>query len=408
MPSVISKLYCAVSSGSVERTVDLLSSGSGDVDRCSDEDGWTPLMVAADRGYLRLVRVLLRFGADVSLSTEDGHTALHFAIGGRNLAVSKALIRAGAEIEAEADFVRTGGRTVKGQTPLHLATGGGFCEGMVALMDAGANVNSRMSNGSTPLYIASCLGNLAAVKVLLHKKANPLLRVNKSYPLGVAAQQGHLQVVQELVRRFGADGCSDQGGICALETAVYRNRLDVATFLLDSGIVDCDGTALCAAIEGRNEACIKLMMSRMGGNENMVERYYTNIDDACDNPLLCCLDAGRGYAPRIAKFLLEHGANSRMKVRFELPGLGEIVEEPLVAAKLTLRHEKTHFRVGDTEGVDGLKGVVRLLQQEAAVHANSWAWPTDKDGGTKINRKLPAFKIRTGPRPEVLLPAIKR
>ncbi|CAN0044754.1 unnamed protein product [Pylaiella littoralis] len=242
---------------------------------------------------------------------------------------------------------------------------------MVALVDAGANVNSRMSNGLTSLYIASCLGNLAAVKILLHKKANPLLRVGTTHPLEVAAQQGHLKVVQELVHRFGVDGCSDEGGTCALETAAYRNRLNVATFLLDSGIVDCDGTALCAAIGGRNEACIKLMMSRMGGNANMVEHYYTNIDNACDNPLLCALDTRRGYAPRIAKFLFEHGADTKMKVRFEIQGLGEIVEEPLVATKLTLRHEQTHVEVADGEGVDGLKGVFRLLQQEAAVYANS-------------------------------------
>lgn len=62
----------------------------------------------------------------------------------------------------------------------------------------------------------------------------------------------------------------------------------------------------------------------------MVERAYTNIDNACDNPLLCAFDTGRRYAPRIAKFLLEHGAHTRMKVRFEIQGLGEIVEEPLV------------------------------------------------------------------------------
>lgn len=403
MPSVISKLYAAASSGSVQRTLDLLSSGSSDIDRRCDEDGWTPLVVAVHRGYLRIVRVLLRFGADMSVSADDGHTALHCSIGGKHRAVSKALIKAGADIEAPADFVRTGFKPVQGQTPLHLATEVGFSEGMVALVDAGAKVNSRMSNGATPLYIASCMGNLTAVKILLHKKANPLLRVGTTHPIEIAAQQGHLEVVRELVQRLGVNGCSDEGGVGALETAAYKNQLNIVTFLLGSGIVDFDGTALCAAIEGRNEACIKLMVSRMGGNANIVERAYTNIDTACGNPLLCAFDTGRGYAPRIVKFLLEHGADTKMKVRFEIQGLGKIVKEPLVAAKLILQHEQTHFEVADGEAVDGLKGVVRLLQQEAAVHANSWAWPTDTRRSTNINRKLPAFRIRRGPRPSVPL-----
>lgn len=403
MPSVVSELYAAASSGSVQRTLGLLSSGSSDINRGCDKDGWTPLMVAAEKGYLRIIRVLLRFDADVSAKADGGHTALHFSIGGKHLAVSKALIKAGADLEAPAEFVRTGFKPVQGQTPLHLATGVGFSEGIVALVDAGAKVNRRLSNGATPLYIASCIGNLEAVKILLNKQASALLRVDTTYPLQVAAQQGHLEVVRELVQRLGANGCSDEGGIDALETAAYKNQPDIVTFMLGSGIADCSGTALCAAIEGRSEACIKVLISRMGGNENMVESVYTNIDNAYDNPLLCAFDAGRGYAPRIVKFLLEHGADTKTNVQFEIGGLGEIVEKPLVAAKLILRHEQTHFEVADEEGVDGMKGVVRLLQQEAAVRANSWAWPIDTRRSTKINHKLPEFKIRRGPRTNVLL-----
>ncbi|AAK14427.1 EsV-1-1 [Ectocarpus siliculosus virus 1] len=404
MPSTVSTLYSAASTGSVERTLDLLSDGFTEIDKRCDENGVTALMCAANKGYLRIVRVLLRFGADVSVSTDDGHTALHFAIGGRNLAVTRALIRAGADVGAKADLLRTESEVIQGQTPLHLATGEGFCEGMVALINAGANVDSRMSDGSTAMYIAACMGNLEAIEILLQKKANPLLRVGPTHPLDIATHGGHLRVVQELVQRFGIDGCADEGAIGALETAAYENHQTILAFLLDAGVIDTDGTALCDAIEGRNEACLKLLVSRRGGNAHMVERNYTNIDNAYENPLLCAFGTGRGHAPRITRFLLDHGADTKKKVRFEIEGLGEMTDEPLAAAKITLRHEQTYFEDADAEGVDGLKGVVRLLQQEDAVHANSWAWPTDTDRATKIVRK----PIRPGSRPKVLLAAMGR
>ncbi|CAN0505543.1 unnamed protein product [Ectocarpus sp. 8 AP-2014] len=404
MTSTVSTLYDAASSGSVERTLDLLPDGFTEIDRRCDENGVTALMCAANKGYLRIVRVLLRFGADVSVSTDDGHTALHFAIGGRNLAVTKALIGAGADVEAEADLVRTESEVVQGQTPLHLATGKGFCDGMVALINAGANVDSRMSNGSTAMYTAACLGNLEAVKILLQKKANPLLCVGPTHPLDIATHGGHLGVVQELVQRFGVDGCADESAIGALETAAYENHQTILTLLLDAGVIDTDGTALCDAIEGRSEACLKLLVSRRGGNAHMVESHYTNIDNACENALVCAFGTGRGYAPRITRFLLDHGADTKKKVRFEIEGLGEIAGGPLVAAKIILRHEQTHFEDADEARVDGLKGVVRLLRQEDAVHANSWAWPIDTDRATTIVLK----PIRPGPRPKVLLAAMAR
>ncbi|CAM9732250.1 unnamed protein product [Ectocarpus sp. 4 AP-2014] len=133
MPSTLSKLYDAAASGSVERTVAVLSQGAVDIDGGYGDVGRTPLMVAATMGYLRVVRVLLRLGAQGSAADNSGATALHLSIFNIHLAVSRALVKTGADVEA---------RGVDG-TPLHVAAAKGFHNGMVMLIHAAGGCSSR-------------------------------------------------------------------------------------------------------------------------------------------------------------------------------------------------------------------------------------------------------------------------
>lgn len=60
-----------------------------------------------------------------------------------------------------------------------------------------------------------------------------------------SAQEGRLEVVHELVRRFGIDGCSFDGDIEALDAAAFVNHTDVVAFQCDSGVVDTEARS-CA------------------------------------------------------------------------------------------------------------------------------------------------------------------
>lgn len=143
----MSTLRDAAATGSVERAINLLSNGSTDIDAYGDYDGWTSLMIAAEEGYLRIVRVLLRHGANVLASTNDGHTAVHVSVHKEQLAVTKALVKAGADLEAKAACFALGPEKIEGHTPLYLAAGARFCEMSAALVGAGANVYCRLKTG---------------------------------------------------------------------------------------------------------------------------------------------------------------------------------------------------------------------------------------------------------------------
>ncbi|CAM9776523.1 unnamed protein product, partial [Ectocarpus sp. 12 AP-2014] len=117
-------------------------------------------------------------------------------------------------------------------TPLHIAAVSGCAASTTTLLEAGANLNSRRFDGATPLLLAAWEGDVDATRLLLLAKADPLLTPHPgtsertSLPLDVAADLGHLEVVNELIRQVGIGGCGgSSGGVRALHQAARNKRL---------------------------------------------------------------------------------------------------------------------------------------------------------------------------------------
>ena len=159
-----------------------------------------PLVDAARRGELEVVRSLLEGGADVTEAQGDGLTALHASAERGHVEIAKLLITAGAALEAETRIGR--------YTPLHLAGRGGHGRVVIALVDAGANVDATTSNtGVTPLHLsAAAVGGEQAVATLLDHGAHVNAREASSgqTPLMFAAAYDRSAAVGELLSR-GAD-----------------------------------------------------------------------------------------------------------------------------------------------------------------------------------------------------------
>ncbi|WP_340104742.1 ankyrin repeat domain-containing protein [Rhodohalobacter sp. 8-1] len=68
-------------SGPFPETISQLLVNGADVN-CSDSvEEWTPLMYAAAEGNLKIIELLLEYGADASLEDKDGDRAIDFASG---------------------------------------------------------------------------------------------------------------------------------------------------------------------------------------------------------------------------------------------------------------------------------------------------------------------------------------
>ena len=159
--------------------------------------GQTALMTAARTGKVDAVQVLLARGADVNAKeTFRGQTALMWAAGQGHADTVRALIEAGADIHvrskgnpdltrasARPDDVDTGGGSDKprapaakdppGLTPLLFAVRAGHIAASRVLLDAGANVNETVGDGSSALLLAVMNAHYELAALLLDKGANP-------------------------------------------------------------------------------------------------------------------------------------------------------------------------------------------------------------------------------------------
>jgi ankyrin repeat protein/ubiquitin len=205
-------LHSAVSSfrASEEMVAWLLKEGAS-VTR-KDEDGQTPLHIAAGRGCdVEILKQLLAAGASIDESTNDGETPLHSATDRGEVDTVKFLLSRGAQVDARAN---------DGETPLCHAAYRGEVEVARALMEAGASVDAADEQGNCPMHIAAGRGNeIEIVKVLCEVGASADVRnQDNKTPLDLARDHDNDEIVA-LLQGDESDG--SDGGLPG--TWIYKN-----------------------------------------------------------------------------------------------------------------------------------------------------------------------------------------
>jgi ankyrin repeat protein len=160
-------------------------------DACAGEDDAPVLSVAARRGSLRVLKVLLDGGANVKLADKKGQTAAHAASYFGHAECLRILLAAGTDKEA---------KHKRGITPLHWAAQQGHVEVVEVLLSAGCAVDARDNAQATPLSHAAQHCHLPVVQQLLARGANPnAADFLGNTPLMNAISHKHALCVAELV-----------------------------------------------------------------------------------------------------------------------------------------------------------------------------------------------------------------
>ncbi|GJM31318.1 MAG: UNC-44 ankyrin [Saprospiraceae bacterium] len=134
-----------------------------------DEAGTPLIVIAASRGNLTLLDILLDSGADANAQNRVGQTALSRAAYFGHQTVIDQLLSAGADPELTGEKY--------GMNPLLSATIGGHEAIGRKLIDKGVNVDVQDGvNGFTPLMFATAYGHVEFVKLLIEANANPYIK----------------------------------------------------------------------------------------------------------------------------------------------------------------------------------------------------------------------------------------
>ncbi|XP_005994993.1 ankyrin repeat and SOCS box protein 12a [Latimeria chalumnae] len=143
----------------------------------NSRSGWgvpgTPLRLAATKGHLRCLEILLTHGAEVDSLDVKAQTPLFTAVSGGHLDCVQALLAAGAN---------PNGSIYNNSSPLLTAAREGDLDILRELLEHGAEVNvrskvpdwaSNVSGCTGPLYLSAAYGHLECFKLLLFYGAEP-------------------------------------------------------------------------------------------------------------------------------------------------------------------------------------------------------------------------------------------
>ncbi|KAK6746821.1 hypothetical protein RB195_000214 [Necator americanus] len=197
----ISPLMLAAMNGHKEATRVLLEQGS-DINAQIETNRNTALTLACFQGRTEVVALLLQYNANVEHRAKTGLTPLMEAANGGYVEVGELLLDACAD-------PNTAPVPSSRDTALTIAADKGHERFVDMLVHRGAHIDARNKKGCTALWLACHGGHLETVQTLVRHGADVDLQDNrKMSPLMVAFRKGHVKVVQHMVqhvRQFPGD-----------------------------------------------------------------------------------------------------------------------------------------------------------------------------------------------------------
>ncbi len=261
----LAALITAVRSADSKAAAKLIAANP-DLVNAHDRAGNTPLMHAAGFGDLATMKLLLAHKADPNAGNKRKATPLFWSLG------NEAKVR--------------------------------------LLLDRGANVNAKETDGRTPIYQAASMPNaLPVLRLLLDKGADANAKTLTGMTPLIAASRMNIEAMRVLIDRKADVNLRNAAGFSALMAAAQTGRPEAVRFLLEKGAdvnfhTKLNETALAYAATAGNEETVKLLLDR-GADVNVQDiRGYSALLYA----------AGSDTMPAgVVKMLLAKGADTNAK-----------------------------------------------------------------------------------------------
>ncbi|XP_043784651.1 E3 ubiquitin-protein ligase MIB1 [Apis laboriosa] len=375
LSALLKKLFETHVSGDVNEEL-VKTAANGDAAKCEEclkrpeadvngvFAGHTALQAASQNGHLEVVKILLRYKADVEIEDKDGDRAVHYAAFGDESGVMALLAGAGADLNS---------RNKRRLTALHIAISKGHAGVVRTLLELGCHPSLQDAEGDTPLHDAISKKRDDILALLLDHAADITLTNNDGFnALHHAALRGNPSAMRVLLSKLPRPWIVDEkkdDGYTALHLAALNNHVEVAEQLARAGKADLDlqnvnlQTALHLAVERQHTQIVRLLV-RAGANLNVADkdgdtplhealRYHTlsqlrQLQDVQDVGRLLMGLGAQGQDKKsssfIACFLAAHGADLKLKNKKGQTPL-DLCPDPNLCKTLTTCHkDKESFR----------------------------------------------------------------
>ena len=251
-------IWDAASDGDIE-AIEAHIAAETDLDE-QNETGYTPLHYGVMKTRPGVVALLLEAGADPDVVNNQAKTPLDLAISGSKDEIIDLLLEAGAAVEPPVDGI-------------HVLAWNNEVIGVKLHIYAGTDIDQADEFGNIPLLLAVENGHIGVLELLIKHEANLEVSDPDGFtPLIMSAELNHPELLQ-LLLDGGADiAAEDKAERTALDWAIIMQSAEAETILRENDAPSSAEKSFIAAIQTNNIDAVKALLEK-GADVN--EPAYT-------------------------------------------------------------------------------------------------------------------------------------
>lgn len=180
---------------------------------------------AAQEGHIEILKVLSRYGIDLSKTDINNDTLLHHASENGQADLIPYLKSQGVKLDLPGN---------NGWVPACLAANCDHINVLQALSNEGLDLSATDNDGCSPAHYAAREGNLNVIKFLIEKNVNVFVEDNTGQtPALLAVGKGDIAILKEILALISDPSKKDKLLNTLIKHAEESNQADVVNFLTD-------------------------------------------------------------------------------------------------------------------------------------------------------------------------------